>query len=358
MNAQQKKNGWFFNKNIIDEINSVPEDVMVNTPVMPTIDTKNDEVAELKQRLAEKEEAFEQYKNDIKEEKRRLIRENESYKQTILKNGEEKTQNRHQIQNLEAEIRQNRKEIQSLQENQKSGDLKEKLDKAENRIMELNASLEHYQTVENELDRYKEKYHEIEMQQKFVDSQHQNAVQKIEKQLLEAQQTIQEKEETIHQVERGFNEREQSIQEKEALIQRLLEEQRDSSIEGEVVSDLQRQIMVIQKENDKLKQEAQYSQHEIGEVLVAARKQANRMVEKAKLDAQRIIKHSEEEIQTIQERAKEISFEVDESRQAIMVIYDELKTRVDQLAKNEVVLAEEASKFDYFDYSKLSASSK
>ena len=51
MTAQQKKNGWFFNKNIIDEINSVPENVMVNTPVAPTVDTNNDEVAELKRQL-------------------------------------------------------------------------------------------------------------------------------------------------------------------------------------------------------------------------------------------------------------------------------------------------------------------
>ncbi|MFQ7236824.1 MAG: hypothetical protein ACLRPU_18275, partial [Enterococcus hulanensis] len=85
-------------------------------------------------------------------------------------------------------------------------------------------------------------------------------------------------------------------------------------------------------------------------VLVSARKQANRMVEKAKLDAKRILQQSEEEIQTIQDRAKEISFEVDESRQAIIGIYDELKNRVDQLAQGNE--AEEVK--ERYDYSKVS----
>lgn len=35
MVAQQKKSGWFFNKNIIDEINSVPEERVENEEQTP-----------------------------------------------------------------------------------------------------------------------------------------------------------------------------------------------------------------------------------------------------------------------------------------------------------------------------------
>lgn len=357
MNAQKKNNGWFFNKNIIDEINSVPEDVMMNAPTPTTseVEKTSEDHTELKQMLHEKEEAFEQYKKQATEEKQRLLRENENFKQTILQNGEDKIQNRRQIQNLEAEIRQNRKEIQYLQERQDSSSIKKQLAKAEEKIEALTASLGDYQAIQQELKESEKKYNELEMKQKVEASQQEVSNQQFERQLKELNETLHEKDEKIVDVERMIAEKEQALEEKESLIQQLIEEQRDSSIEGEVVSELQHQIMVIQKENEQLKQEAQYSQHEIGEVLVAARKQANRMVEKAKLDAQRIIQHSEEEIQTIQDRAKEISFEVDESRQAIMVIYDELKSRVDQLAQNEVISTEGVEKpFDYFDYSHTS----
>lgn len=354
MNAQKKNNGWFFNKNIIDEINSVPEDVMINTPTPPTpeVEKTNEDITELKQMLHEKEQAFEQYKKQTTEEKQRLSRENESFKQKILQNGEDKIQSRRQIQNLEAEIRQNRKEIQYLQERQDSSSVKKQLTEAEEKIEALTASLGDYQAIQQELIESEKKYNELEMKQKVEASQQQVANQQFEMQLKELNEILHKEEEKMNDAERLLAEKDQSLEEKENLIQQLLEEQRDSSIEGEVVSELQHQIMVIQKENEQLKQEVQYSQHEIGEVLVAARKQANRMVEKAKLDAQRIIQHSEEEIQTIQDRAKEISFEVDESRQAIMVIYDELKSRVDQLAQNKVILTEGVENHvDHFDYS-------
>lgn len=80
------------------------------------------------------------------------------------------------------------------------------------------------------------------------------------------------------------------------------------------------------------------------------------MVEKAKLDAQRIVKDSEAELQTIHDRAKEISCEVDESRQTILSIYEELKSRVDQLAQSNVPDLEEIK--GRYEYPKVSVISR
>ena len=61
MNAQQKKNGWFFSKNIIDEINSVPEEDILfeeETSALPEKYTKKqrDEISELKRLNEEKDD--------------------------------------------------------------------------------------------------------------------------------------------------------------------------------------------------------------------------------------------------------------------------------------------------------------
>lgn len=92
MNAQQKKNGWFFNKNIIDEINSVPEEeIMIEE--RPNSITENpakkqkEEMEELKRLISEKDELVEQVKKETDLEKQRLTKETEKYKQALLRSG-------------------------------------------------------------------------------------------------------------------------------------------------------------------------------------------------------------------------------------------------------------------------------
>ena len=93
MVAQQKKSGWFFNKNIIDEINSVPEEKVENEtmtsaqPQAPTAapvqsqpkpapalkmvsdntipdsaEKQAEEIKELKRLIFEKEQVLQKYK--------------------------------------------------------------------------------------------------------------------------------------------------------------------------------------------------------------------------------------------------------------------------------------------------------
>lgn len=359
MTAQQKKNGWFFNKNIIDEINSVPEEeIMIEErphhPVEKPAPRTADEVADLKRTLAEKEELLEQIKRDTTLEKQRLNKENEKYKQTLLRTGEEKAENRRHIQDLEAEVRRNRQEIQRLQDNKETGYLKEQLDQAEEEIHTLKASLENSQALENELQETKQQLRELAMTQKDEELDHFDALQQLEQQFDSVTNELNEKEELIAQLDHIIVEKDQAILEKEAQMNQLIEEQKkhDSVMESEHIEKLQQQMTQLQKENEKLKEEAIDSQHEIGEVLISARRQANRMVEKAKLDAQRIVNDSEAELQTIHDRAKEISCEVDESRQTIMSIYEEMKSRVDQLAQRDVPDLEEIK--GRYEYPKVS----
>lgn len=363
MNAQQKKNGWFFNKNIIDEINSVPEEEILfeeEPTILPERQTKKqiDEIAELKRLNSEKDDLLNKLTKESTLENQRLTKENEKYKQALIRTGEEKAENRRQIQDLESEVRRNRQEVQRLQDNKETGHLKEQLDQAEEEIASLKASMENYQTLQNELLETKQQIREFNMNQKDGELQHHEALQKFERQMDSVVNELQEKEELVAQLDQLIVEKDQQILEKEDLVQQLIEEQKhqDSVVESEHISQLQHQITHLQEENEQLKQEAVHSQHEIGEVLISARRQANRMVEKAKLDSQRIVKDSEAELQTIHDRAKEISCEVDESRQTIMSIYEEMKSRVDQLAQSDVPSLEEIK--GRYEYPKVSVISR
>lgn len=343
MNAQQKKNGWFFNKNIIDEINSIPEDeIMIEqrTSEVTEKNIKNQNIGidELNQKISEKDELIEQIKREASLEKQRLMKENEKYKQAILRTGEEKAENRRQIQDLELEVRSYHQKLEHLQEDNETGYLKEQLDVSKEKITSLEASLKDVKELENELQNAKQQIQELTLSKEESDYHHQERVQKLEKKLEDFENALKEKVEQINQLDQLIADKDQEILEKEMLAQQLIEEnkQQNSDIESEQLLALQSQIESLKSENEQLRQDAIYSQHEIGEVLISARRQANRMVEKAKMDAQRIVKDSETELQTIYDQAKEISCEVDESRQTIMSIYEELKKRVDQLASSKV----------------------
>lgn len=352
MSAQQKKSGWFFNKNIIDEINSVPEDMVKdneqNVTALPEkLTTKQSgEIKELKRLIFEKEQVFQNYKKEMATKNQQLTKENENYRQSVLRMGEEKVQNGRQIQDLETEVRRLQREIHRLEENKEMRTLEENLTQAKKEIDSLRSSLDHLRSVEAEVQESKQKYNELLMERNAESGQRQEKISGLEKQLEALTAEMTKSEEQVLQLD-------QLVNEKNQLIEQLLQEQEQQNIaiEGEVVSELQHQLMVIQKENDQLKQDAILSQQEIGEVLISARKQANRMVEKAKLDAQRIIQNSESEMQTIHDRAKEISFEVEESRQAILGIYEELKSRTDQLMLRKLPNTEEVK--ERYDFSKM-----
>ena len=112
MVAQQKKSGWFFNKNIIDEINSVPEERVENEEQTPpasqaqtqakpapalkmvsdntipeTPEKQAEEIKELKRLIFEKEQVLQKYKKEMSAQTQQLTKENENYRQSVLRMG-------------------------------------------------------------------------------------------------------------------------------------------------------------------------------------------------------------------------------------------------------------------------------
>ena len=93
------------------------------------------------------------------------------------------------------------------------------------------------------------------------------------------------------------------------------------------------------EKNELLKQEVTQSQLDIGEVLYTAKKQANRTIEEAQIEAKHLIGAAELEVENIGNRAKKVLREVAESKESVMEIYSDLEYKVDQLAKG-VILTE------------------
>ncbi|MBO1306131.1 hypothetical protein JZO70_08155 [Enterococcus sp. 669A] len=316
MSTNKKKNGWFFNKSIVDEINAIPENkveeelgsnvylmdkngekpverAVERTPERPIeqgtqrAGSADSEIARLQEELQkiteERERELIQQQTDRRIENQKMMNEQERLRSAMGVLETEKEQAQQQVQKL-------RNESQKLREALKSQEEAEEIAKANQQLQEkMDALL-------------------AEMSEK--DTQ--------------------------------LNELNQVIAEKDASIKSLLEDSdSDSVIDHEALQQLQSQLSQLQKENEALKLEALDSQQEIGEVLVSARKQAKRTVEKAKMDAEAMIRSAEEDLEVVYDRAKEISFEVNESKRDVMEIFKELQNHVDKLAGTKITMNKE-----------------
>ena len=236
MVAQQKKSGWVFNKNIIDEINSVPEekvekDVQVQeqpqtqtqTKPAPTLKMVSDntvsdspekqaeEIKELKRLIFEKEQVLQKYKKDMTVQNQQLTKENENYRQSVLRMGEEKAQNRRQIQDLEAEVQRARQEVQRLKENQELDNLNKQLEQLQTDNQTLRDSVAHLATVEQELEEIHEEHQALVAQQKDEEVQRLEKINQLEGQIEELLTEINEKDEQYSQLDQVIIEKDQAI---------------------------------------------------------------------------------------------------------------------------------------------------
>ena len=119
-----------------------------------------------------------------------------------------------------------------------------------------------------------------------------------------------------------------------------LEAMRSMSATGEVKGDqlaellqAKQQINDLLLKNLSLQDEALKSQQEIGEVMVSAKKEANRIINEAQVEAKHMINSAELEMLNIGNRAKNISNEVEESKNEVMTIYRELEERLSKLSR-------------------------
>ena len=171
-----------------------------------------------------------------------------------------------------------------------------------------------------------QKCQEAIAQQKNRELWRYNKINQLEKQVASLIADLDKKEEQIEQQELILWKKEQRIRE-------LMHEQssRQALVKEAAVTELRQHVTSEKKENERLKQEALQSQKEVADVLSSTRKQADRMIGKARYDSQRIRQSSEKEAQQIHTRAREISVEITQTRKEITGAYDDLQSRIDQL---------------------------
>ncbi|EOL47669.1 hypothetical protein I580_01223 [Enterococcus caccae ATCC BAA-1240] len=131
--------------------------------------------------------------------------------------------------------------------------------------------------------------------------------------------------------------------EKEEELENLnaeLETMRNMSTTGEATGtqlaellQAKQQINDLLLKNQSLQEEALKSQQEIGEVMVSAKKEANRIISEAQVEAKHMVNSAELEMLNIGNRAKNISNEVEESKNEVMTIYRELEERLSKLSR-------------------------
>lgn len=103
-------------------------------------------------------------------------------------------------------------------------------------------------------------------------------------------------------------------------------------------NDLEKRCSALQAENEALKKENDEFQSEIGEVLVFARRKAKRTVEEAKMEAERVIRSTDIRIEAIQDKAREVLFEVEETKVNVTHLFDDLQRQLHQLSDKKIMI--------------------
>ncbi|WP_461197872.1 hypothetical protein [Enterococcus sp. N249-2] len=103
-------------------------------------------------------------------------------------------------------------------------------------------------------------------------------------------------------------------------------------------NDLEKRCSALQAENEALKKENDEFQSEIGEVLVFARRKTKRTVEEAKMEAERVIRSTDIRIEAIQDKAREVLFEVEETKVNVTHLFDDLQRQLHQLSDKKIMI--------------------
>ncbi|MFQ7234071.1 MAG: hypothetical protein ACLRPU_04325, partial [Enterococcus hulanensis] len=130
------------------------------------------------------------------------------------------------------------------------------------------------------------------------------------------------------EVTRRLQTTEEVLQQKNQQLQQLEEllvkKSDEASCDPEALVQANLQVDELRKKNEELKQEVVQSQLEIGEVLFTAKKQANRTIEEAQVEAKHLMDAAELEVENIGNRARKILMEVSESKESVLEIYADL----------------------------------
>ncbi|EOH94011.1 hypothetical protein UAW_02432 [Enterococcus haemoperoxidus ATCC BAA-382] len=278
---------------------------------------------------------------------------------------------------LETQILEKEKEVQQLQADLAArGTIGEKQEALETVKMELESLNEKLQTTDKENQELTQKLADLQEQMHQLQQENQELKEKeitlstnsdasvdnsrVEELKRELESVLKDKSELETSLGRiqGLNDK-YSIQknvfeselaglrsiykEKEEELENLnaeLETMRSMSATGEATGNqlaellqAKQQINDLLLKNQSLQEEALKSQQEIGEVMVSAKKEANRIISEAQVEAKHMVNSAELEMLNIGNRAKNISNEVEESKNEVMTIYRELEERLSKLSR-------------------------
>lgn len=110
--------------------------------------------------------------------------------------------------------------------------------------------------------------------------------------------------------------------------------QTELTVDDQLIDELQTKIKELKEENQFLQTENGGIQSEISEILLFTRKQANRTLEEAQAEASKVLRAAEVQVANLRSRANEIVFEVRDSKESILSIYQDVENQVQELVDN------------------------
>ncbi|EGO6609504.1 hypothetical protein ABG953_12585 [Enterococcus faecalis] len=355
--AKEKQNGWFFSKNILEEINEIPvEDSEDNKEVNASSDNLGElelEIVRLNEQIKELTKAKDntdlQVDEIVNEKIKKLEMEKESLNSSLeevtayntkymnkldvlnTENKELKTKLEDVIttatnnkKNFDSTLNKMKSEINFLKESESQhdferqvADLHRELDKKNNEIVDLQLEKEQLITSNNqisnlnsELKREVEIFNENSPFEKLNNLKEILSDLKVENMDLKSKITDLENNVTKHENEEVHS--------------------------TDAVAELNIIIDKLKKENASLKEELSDSVKEIGKVMLSAQKQAKRTVEKATRKSEEIVMNAEKQVTDMLSRAKDLSLEFSESKENIFSLYNQLEREINELAIHKV----------------------
>ncbi|MGF2088439.1 hypothetical protein [Enterococcus casseliflavus] len=150
-----------------------------------------------------------------------------------------------------------------------------------------------------------------------------------EKQLYESK--AQEQKQLLLQKEEVITNLANQLAEKEAQL-----EEQARGVQEEEAAALRKTVNELQKENQELQKENQQFQAEMRDILLFARKKADRTLEEAQVEAERMIYNAEMRLNIAHRTAKEILDEVSDTKENMNTLFDYLYEQVYSLADKQV----------------------
>ncbi|MEI5994618.1 hypothetical protein [Candidatus Enterococcus mansonii] len=284
----------------------VEKDQLLTTQIIE----KDKEIQQLKADLAtrgnigEKEEALETVKMEL-----------ESLKETLQTTDKEKQELTQKLADLQEQMRLLQKENQELKEKEITLATSSDSSVDNGRVEELKKELENVLKDKSELEANLGRIQGL------------NDKYSIQKNVFESE---------LAGLRSIYKEKEEELETLNAELETMRNMSATGEAKGDQLAELlqaKQQINDLLLKNQSLQEEALKSQQEIGEVMVSAKKEANRIISEAQVEAKHMINSAELEMLNIGNRAKNISNEVEESKNEVMTIYRELEERLSKLSR-------------------------